>query len=748
MPRLSTLSLSILLLVSSTRAEEAFTLVEPPAIFANALATLTLSADESISLIGDLPGDARVRLLAQRSLRPDRTSPKHRLEIDILPFRPGTIEMAPLPIRVGKSRLIFRCPPLEAQENPAPEDLSRLVLFWNGEPKPPERLWQGQQVGLDILQISPTAHGRPSFLDPILELHGGAFEMHIAPGAQQTTPLTPIGAGLSYASPRLTTYSTSKFKGENVAVNRSKAFFTVGPDASEVTLQIASTATTRKDLRRTARLREVVPALPLPALTDETGPSTGLIGEWKITGELDPAEPVPGEPFSVIIHFEGRGDPAQFIEPDFSSAKFRSVHTEVRETDDSKIDYHRGIFTQHLLPLDESAAFQPQKLASFDTLTGSWISHTVAEGFGDFSEVTAETVDALRPAVIRPLPMNFPKALIAGVAIAPLLPLLGLFARRVRQHLTAPRRILKKRLQALAAELAKESSSDTSVLDEQMLPLLREYQELPPGASATELADALQPNHPELAERIRQHANASFRSQGKAAMPRDFAALLGRLACFLLAVLTLAPQPLRARERPALAETEQLVAEQPEQPAYQLRLARELIEDGQPHRARAVCHHLLLLDPFYPEARKLMTEIRERIGDPATPGSRFLELRPDQIAVIAAAAWILGFLLITVRLFHRRLPRWPVITAFSIALLAVGAAFLRYHSAYIPGRYMVAAPEVVLEVEPGRFASELAPLRSGEILEPLPAEPGTSHLEVQLGDQTYFVPVDALHPVW
>ncbi|MGB6220512.1 hypothetical protein, partial [Haloferula sp.] len=584
MSRLPSIFLTALLLVAPGQAAE-YTFVDPPAIHAEGLATLTLTAEEPIKVTGSLPDDARVRMLAHRSFRPDTNEPLHRLEIDILPLRPGSFELPPVPLSIGNDRLLFRCPPLVAEANSAPESISQLAVFWNGGPSPPDRLWQGQQVDVDILQISPRGFGRPKFLVPTLEIHGGRFRLHVKSGAQHNTPLAPIGTGAFGMGRAHSSLSSSEYKGEKVSVNRSKTFFTVASEATDISLQIASTVKSGEYPNRTQIFNKVIPVSPLPPLSDKHAKLLGLVGDWKVEGRLDPESPEPGEPFSIIIDFEGRGDPASFVEPDFSTPQFRSIQTELTEAEDSKIDYHRGTFIQRLLPIKDSAALPALSLATFDTVAGKWVSHPVTKGFGKVVDQAGSAVvaDQLRAAVVRPLAMNFPRSLLLAATVAPLLPLLGLLLRRIRNHQQSPRRILMKRLRNLSIRREDQAETlNTSIIDDEMLPLLREYSGLPPGASATEVADVISSTHPELAEGIREHANSSFGSRSSSFRPPDFAALLGRLACFFLALLLLIPSPAAAQDSPALAEARRLVTAEPEQPSHQLRLARELMKDNQP----------------------------------------------------------------------------------------------------------------------------------------------------------------------
>lgn len=726
----------------------------PDAFYADSLATLYLTAEKRITLRGEMPDSAGVRILDYQEILKRPNSP-YTLEIVIMPLRPGRCELPPISITVDGRPELFLCPAFEALENPTPSDISQIVLFWNGEADIPEQLWHGQQVDLDILQVSSLSLYNAQFTLPIVKLTGGDLRLYPDRFSLKPTPFVALGSSLFKQRVVRSKKSYSTLRGQKVSVNRSKVLFTVDEESSEVALSIASSVGKRNQPNRALLSRTRIPTSPLPPLPADLGPFCGLVGNWKISGRTEPENPKKNKPFKIIIDLEGRGTPRDFIKPDFSSADFRTIESKLVEAKDSKTDYYRGSYTQLLMPLSDEAVFPSQRLASFNTTKGVWQSHSVIEGFGDSSVTKTPPTFPLRPLVARPLFLNVSPYWFGMAALAPLLPLLVTLSRFFRKQMGSEANKRKRLLRVLIADLekSKESATDTdaTVFDQQVLPQLRTCLGLPPGASATDIATELSPRHPELADYLSRLANSSFGSQPEPFRPHRLASLLKPLLCLLLACLFTLPraQASAQPESPALVEAKQLLAAEPNQPAHYSRLARTLLDERQPHRARAICHRLLLLDPHYPEGKALMREIRLQLGEPPTEGLFAFSFRPDQLATIALVGWIFTFLFLSLRILVNRLPLWPLLVLSALTVLAGAAAAWRYSSAYAPGRYMVATSELALQAEPGRLALDVPPLRSGEIIVATPSEsqPET-HLQFQLAEETYFLPLSSLEPVW
>jgi len=691
---------------------------------------------------------------------------------------PGLIEFPPIPVVLENKEFFIRLGQIRVAQNPASKTDTRLEVFWNNQPEPPKQVHLGEAIEIKFVEMVRQKRESysvgPYFSPPSNRVLGGQWHQYTRDKGRKPYPSDYFRSShelmnrdrrlpfafRSFRDPydARDTFRESQleFEGENYFVRSYKArlYLTKTGKANGHLSATLGTSGSRNRIRT-----HVVPfeieVLPVPPHPNDQAIDTGLIGDWQFESRIRPRTPRPAQPLRIDVSIQGQGNPSLLNSINLAAEGFPSVESELEPRVGDNYDFWEADFAQTLLPTGKIGTLPAIILASFDTVSDQWRYHeiTPALTLPGFTDVTSSLTPrtTIGPAITRPVLLNLPAATFGAFALAPLLPFLFGFAKKHRDARDPEAKERERLLKKLIKEF--QSGKGTSVsIDNDLLPLLRHRLDLPDGATAREIAEAL--DDPELAASLHIHAESSFSTNAK---PVDFKALAAQLTKFTLLLYLTLPM-LRASTleeanvlfekanfREAIAGYEALIKENPNRGSLYFNLAQAHLSAGDSARARASCHTALLLDPLDQEARNLMSEIRERQGDLTVARNRFLDLRPDQWIILAAVIWIISFLYLALRKF-RPLPRWPAFILIALALVLLGTAAWRQSHSYAPEQYMVLADELPREIEAGTPAWDFPPFRAGQIVRV--AETNETHARIETSDSKFWLPVTELQQIW
>ena len=358
------------------------------------------------------------------------------------------------------------------------------------------------------------------------------------------------------------------------------------------------------------------------------------------------------------------------------------------------------------------------------------------------------------PAITRPVIANLPPMLFPLVGLATLAPFFALGLRKVHQRRSGETAQARRELRSILARL--DESEFSELYEGKIIPWLKVQHSLPAGATPSELADELEPDAPELARQIREHANASFRGQ---ALPLDKHLLKTHLKTFLTVTFILglslsmdaSNQGLEAFEEgrlsDALAHFERDAAVEPGQPTHHLNAAKTLLALGRHPEAQAAATTASLLSPWNADAAKVTAATRTELGQPSLGLLRRYSLRPDQWLSLAALFWCLAAIVLSYRVYRKARLRFPEFVLAGLVLMSLGLAAQAHYELYQPGQFMVIAPELPREIRPGNPDWQLPTFSAGEIIIGRPSNE-ESHIIVGEGAQAFWLPTDKLRKIW
>ena len=694
----------------------------------------------------------------------DLENGEHRATFSFVALGKGNLTPPPIPIFIGGERILLRLPKMKVVEN-LHAGLTEMITMWNGEPEKPKSLRIGQTVDLEILSITPAEGILPWQVVPKMIMNPVRWYRATVPYPKASPDLRFIRFGR-----RIFERDELEFRDRMSHVQRYKTRFTVLPGDR---LHGAVGMTLTDGLGQVTHHTSIdVPVAPMPPMPAGSYVSTGLIGDCTFAAYFDPPDPSSDKPFRVTIDIEATGDSQLLEDFDFSRAGFRSIESNQRTAVTSRFDRYRGRFTQTLIADGTASTFPAINLLSFDTPSDSWKIHKVTDTlhFPDLGGVgdAVGPVAFLGGGVQRPILLNLHPATFGALALAPFLPLLAGLLARQRKRRDPLRDERRKKFASLRKRLdAADDAEVPGLLDNEVIPMLRAYVDLPDGASTRELADALEEReHADLAALLREHADAAFGSSADSPASREkLAPMLAKITFGLLffiggmsidahaetvdeALEAAALDYAEARYESAADRYETLLEKYPNYVSLNLNLARSRLAADQLHGARASAKTAVLLDPMNKEARDVLDSAHRRLGDPPLPGSAFLALRPDQLLTGAVGLWVLGFVFIAVRKFRQGLPRWAVVACFVLAGGLLISALWRNSSAYAPDQYMVVVEELPRESEPGNPSYDYPPLRSGNIVRAKQVADTPSHLYVESGEAAFWVPASKLQKIW
>ena len=764
----------ITLATLSSNAQEEPYIIYPPSVIADyRLAHIKLITKTELEL-GELPRHPKISWLGYSSVRlPNNARNEMQTEnrIDFIATAPGLIEFPPIPVALDNRDFFIRIGDIRVEKNKVSETDNRLEVLWNKQLEIPKQVHLGEAVEVEfrelILQREEASSIRPRFSPPSNRISGGQWHQFTRIQGRKAVPsdfFLSKSRGIffsrfrdPYDSPNIYQgYENQRIDGKyyTVRLYRSRLYFTkIGKATGHLSATMGTSGASSR--LRTHVLPFEIKVIPIPPNPNDQAIDTGLIGDWKFEADFRPRQPQAAHPFEINIAVTGLGNPKLRNQIDFSSDGFPSVESFFQPRVSSNWDFWEGEFTQTLLPTGKIGTLPAITLASFDTVGDQWRFHKITppftlSGFENISDSFTPRPTS-GPSITRPVLLNLPVATFGAFAIAPLLPFLFGF---VKKHLDARdpeskerEKVLKKLIQNF-----ETGKGIPEAIDNDLLPILRHRLDLPAGATAREIAGAI--DNPDISASLLTHAESSFSTT---APPVDFKALASQLAKFSLLIL-LTFSGLRgatleeannyfekANYREAIIGYQALIKEEPNRASLHFNLAQAYLSSNDPARARATCHTALLLNPLDKEARDFMSEIRERQGDLTVTRYRFLDLRPDQWIIVAAIVWVISFLCLGVRKFLP-LPRWPGFITAALALLLLGTAAWRQTHDYAPDQYMITADELPREPEAGTPDWDFPPLRAGQIVQV--SEVNATHARVDSSDSSFWLPVKELQQVW
>lgn len=274
--------------------------------------------------------------------------------------------------------------------------------------------------------------------------------------------------------------------------------------------------------------------------------SLGLVGQWDLDLEFTPADAAVGQPLTMQLHIKGTGSIETLRAPSLALEGFRVYEPEVQLH--PAIDEASGRITWALVALRTDAALPQLGFTTFDPDKGAYrvqlfdITIDIQPGaVPDHSAPAADAQDSRLPDpemhrrlaahrageiryVRTRLPRDVRLPLWRNVALRiPGLIAFGLAAylflatyarhryrmiddtayRRRRSALRQRRRIVKRLHDAAPGERAAVVRNDVT-------PYLNAMLELPPGTTASDLADRLEPRDPEFAAMLRSSEHGCF----------------------------------------------------------------------------------------------------------------------------------------------------------------------------------------------------------------------------------------------
>ena len=691
-------------------------------------------------------------------------------EVGFVVRSPGTVKFPPIPCVIESQSILLRLDPIRAIKNPAPKDFAKFDAFWNNEHEAPKTVHLGEVLEVNFQGNILTEGRRDLYFDQLPTSRAVNARWHLF---TRQSGQNAKASDYFYALSSRNFFSRLRYENGDTEINGRHARYRSYRSRLICTKLGTVSGHLGMTLGRGVNIRTyLIPfsfeVVPLPPIPNDRVINTGLVGDWKLIPQRTPSQIEANQPFKIDLRLQGKGDPNRRNEFDFSRQGFPSVERKL--PNDRRRSYEgdnyltwSGNFSQTIVPTGKIATFSPLTLATFNTMTDQWDLHSITpsltlRGATDITQ-SLTPATALGTSIQRPVLLNFPPATFAAFALAPFLPFLFGFLKKRLDSRDPDREERRKKASSFATATRAESGD----IDEELLPLLRDHFGLPSGASTGEIAETLSHSgHDDLATLIREHAESSFSSSGSTVDLKAVAQALAKITFIFLFSFLVFPQLQAAsldtanlalkksRYSEAIEEYESLIEEHPGQAILHRNLALAFLAADDAPNARAACHTALLLDPLDSEARTMMNDIRTRLSAPTLPGTRFLELRPDQWFVFSAVLWIAGFILIGLRHFKPSIPIWTAWIVLLIALLFIGTGIWRDKTAYAPEQFMVLGKEVPREPKIGNPNWDFPPLRGGQIVNVADttkthariASPGSS------SSATFWIPLRELKQVW
>ncbi len=772
--------LLILVLSSLHVSAQNMKLIPPPDVIADhQIQRISIITQAELEL-GDLPDHPKITWLGYSSVRLQnnmRREMQTENRIEFIATSPGLIEFPPIPIVLENKEFFVRIDNIRVISNGASKTDTRLEVFWNDQIEIPKQVHLGEAVEIKFVELVSKKKENysvgPYFSPPSNRVIGGQWHPFTREEARKPYPSDYFLSSRSdiFADSRRSslfnrrhpydsrdTYRETELEYEGTAYYvrsyQARLYFTkLGTTSGHLSATLGTSGS--RSRLRTHVLPFEIEVLPIPTLPNDQAIDTGLIGDWQLESQIRPRQPQEAKPLSINISITGQGNPDLRNDFDLSADGFPSVGTEFQPRVGDNYQFWEGDFEQTLLPTGKVGTLPAITLASFDTVGDQWRYHEITPtivlpGFTDVASTLTPRRN-LGKSITRPVLLNLPALTFGAFALAPFLPFLFGFLKK-RHDARDPEAQERERLFKKLIANYKSGKGTPESIDKDLLPILRTQLKLPAGATTREVAEAL--DQPDLAASLITHAESSFSTTAR---PVDFKALATQLAKLSLLVV-LCFSNLRAltldeanafhadgNYSQAIASYQSLINEDPNRASLYFNLAQTHLAAGEAARARAACHTALLLRPLDGKTHKLMTSIRERMGDLTVARNRFLSLRPDQWIIVASGIWVFSFFYLAIRKL-RPLPLWPGITLILLSLILLGTAAWRQSHDYASEQYMVVADELPREPTAGTPDWNFPAFRAGQIVRV--TETNATHAHIVTSDTSFWLPIRELQQVW
>ncbi len=478
---------------------------------------------------------------------------------------------------------------------------------------------------------------------------------------------------------------------------------------------------------------------PLPAVPADTM-FLGLIGDWKVEYDLPQGEFRAGDPFTLSMNLTGRGSADNLNAPKLELPGFRVYPPEI-EKKSGRVSVKYVIIP--LRPGDDAIRLKmsvfdlnAEKYNTFDferkisvlpasgLVQGAPASQTVVQGAVAKPENTVkpETENAPRSNILylkkdtscvvaRPLYLHNLFLLLGLILFGPLVFVIGEMRQLHKDRMNGDPGILRRRRALAAVGKIKHILKKTPVgeihhaIQKEVVPLLNDYLGLPPGTTATELAEIV--DDPALADCLRNSGSAGF-MPGTTAMNHSElkknilkALKYVSLLAFLLIPAGVFAATMSEPEAAAFNAYDngdfktaaayfrsQLRPGRPS-PNMLYNLGNALCQEGKQAEALACYEKAHLLAPRDTDIVENLNSVRRQllqpeIGQVNTPGELIVYLRdclrPDNWLLVLAGAWSCFWLLAAFRRrlgFNRKLLSLIVIVAVAVIAAAALTTELR-----------------------------------------------------------------------
>jgi tetratricopeptide (TPR) repeat protein len=515
---------------------------------------------------------------------------------------------------------------------------------------------------------------------------------------------------------------------------------------------------------------------PLPAPPPEAGSYLGLIGQWDIMFTATPKEVAAGEPLTIEAKISGGGRLETLAPLPLDLPGYRSFEPEVKRS--MVGESATAVITWVLIPLREKAAMPVVRVSTFNPRTHTYQPYTfqpditllppregsvgraVADGDASPAAIRPAEQTAEKPATLLyikkelsdyvKLPL-WRNALVSAVAMTVAAVFFyvstALWALWHEQQRLDPagarRRAALARRRRILADLQKCAPEQRpEVIREQLVPCLSAILGLPPGTTASRLADMIESREPELAATLREADSHGFApGQNTSRNTQAIAKAASRLGLLLCAALVLCHDPVAAASLP---ETDHQTATSAEimaqaTAAYDRGEYDQSIGLYETLRRQDAANAALLYNlagchyqrgdkaqalALYEQARRLaprdsdiignLNFVRHQFGLPPVhqvqnPRALLVSLRdrfrPDEWLTVAAAILLAGSLVAGWQRLRGKQPTVTAVTAAAFFLLCLLAVHRQTQTTYKPGSAAVIVSNQAVARE---FPSDIA----------------------------------------
>lgn len=516
-----------------------------------------------------------------------------------------------------------------------------------------------------------------------------------------------------------------------------------------------------------------IPAITVKQLPDANGTKNflGLIGKWSVKTSLSQDTLKTGEPLTLRVTASGDGTTDTLKAPELKIEGFRVYQPEVKKSTAS--GRNGAEISYVLIPLQEGTADINLNVSYFSVESGKYVevpfsrkikveksdvktASVVADSAGSAEQVsvTAKKMEDFKKhegilylkrnpsgAVCIPLWKNHILAILFLFMFGPAV--WGIselnYYRRMKLEKDP---ILKKKMKARSrkgAIIREVSKTDpeklNALIQNEVVPYLNDLLGLPPGTTASELAEKI--NDPELASYLRAGTDSAYMPGShdirKSDLRKSLADSLKKISAVLVLAalpfsgfsaeqpLTEPVNPLKAYDMGNFAKSadyyrQHLNMSSPD-PALLYNLANCLYQQGEPAQALVLYERALLLSPRDSDIRENLNLVCRKLMLPETgklenPKDLLVNvrdmLRPDEWMLLGALLWACaGIVLAFRRKFISTVNLAAVLSVIGLLfVLTVAASISQVGSSYSPNTAVVVMKNIQVYLLPSENSKQ------------------------------------------